>query len=94
MVVIVGECGDTDYEGLLGGVHKTVVLNGDCRKARTVLHSNRNYPLEDVIAYDNPNIVHTGDGCSSSHIRAALGKLGVITTLKSTEFDRVCNFIE
>ncbi|XP_026408592.1 probable sucrose-phosphate synthase 1 isoform X2 [Papaver somniferum] len=81
MVVIVGECGDTDYEGLLGGVHKTVVLNGVCRKARTVLHSNRNYPLEDVIAYDNPNIVHTGEGCSSTDIKTALGKLGVITTL-------------
>ncbi|KAI3850375.1 hypothetical protein MKW92_005395 [Papaver armeniacum] len=83
MVVIVGECGDTDYEGLLGGVHMTVVLTGVCRKARTLLHSNRNYPLEDVIAYDNPNIVHTGDGCSSSDIRTALRKLGVIKTLKS-----------
>ncbi|KAI3962598.1 hypothetical protein MKW98_008465 [Papaver atlanticum] len=93
MVVIVGECGDTDYEGLLGGVHKTIVLNGVCRKARTLLHSNRNYPLEDVIAYDNPNIVHTGEGCSSSDIRAALGKSQIIKTLKSTEFDSVCNFI-
>ncbi|KAK6156533.1 hypothetical protein DH2020_010781 [Rehmannia glutinosa] len=30
VVVFVGESGDTDYEGLLGGVHKSVVLTGVC----------------------------------------------------------------
>ncbi|KAI3868755.1 hypothetical protein MKW98_008840 [Papaver atlanticum] len=78
MVVIAGECGDTDYEGMLGGVHKTIVLNGVCRNARTRLHSNRSYPLEDVIPYENSNIVHADEGFSSTDIRVALGKLGVI----------------
>ncbi|OUZ99836.1 Glycosyl transferase [Macleaya cordata] len=78
MVVFAGECGDTDYEGLLGGIHKTVILKGVCESARTQLHSNRNYPLEDVVPFDSPTIVQTDEGCSSNDIRLALGKLGVI----------------
>ncbi|KAF7830315.1 putative sucrose-phosphate synthase 1 [Senna tora] len=55
-VVFVGECGDTDYEELIGGIHKTVIMKGigcDAHK----LHSNRSYPLEDVVPLDNPNVV-------------------------------------
>ncbi|CAK9188204.1 unnamed protein product [Ilex paraguariensis] len=76
VVVVVGECGDTDYEGLLGGVHKTVVLKGICSDARK-LHSNRSYPLEHVLPIDSPNIVEA-EGCNSNDISAALGKLGVL----------------
>ncbi|KAF8407163.1 hypothetical protein HHK36_006289 [Tetracentron sinense] len=78
MVVFAGESGDTDYEGLLGGVHKTVILKGLCSSAHNHLHANRNYPLEDVVAFDSPNIVQTTEGCSSNDIRASLGKLGVL----------------
>ncbi|KAL5783087.1 hypothetical protein ACOSP7_008116 [Xanthoceras sorbifolium] len=76
LVVFTGECGDTDYEGLLGGVHKTVILKGvgiDARK----LHANRNYPLEDVLPLDSPNIVQT-KACDSNSIKSSLEKLGVL----------------
>lgn len=76
VVVFVGECGDTDYEGLIGGVHKTVILKGVASDARK-LHANRNYPLEDVISLDSPNVVQVED-CKSNDIRTALGKLGVL----------------
>uniref|UniRef100_A0A5B6ZJ78 Sucrose-phosphate synthase n=1 Tax=Davidia involucrata TaxID=16924 RepID=A0A5B6ZJ78_DAVIN len=75
IVVFVGECGDTDYEGLLGGVHKTVILKGICTDARK-LHTNRSYPLEDVVPLNSPNVVES-EGCNSNGIRASLGKLGV-----------------
>ncbi|KAJ4952577.1 hypothetical protein NE237_029409 [Protea cynaroides] len=78
MIVFVGECGDTDYEGLLSGVHKTVILKGVCSSARALLHSSRNYPLEDVVPFDSPNIVETTEQCSSDDIRASLGKLGLL----------------
>lgn len=71
-----GECGDTDYEGLIGGVHKTVILKGVASDARK-LHANRNYPLEDVISLDSPNVVQVED-CKSKGIRTALGELGVL----------------
>ncbi|XP_052176230.1 probable sucrose-phosphate synthase 1 [Diospyros lotus] len=76
MVVLIGESGDTDYEGLLGGVHKTVILKGVCSGAHK-LYANRNYPLEHVLLSDSPNLVES-EGCNSSNIRASLEKLGVL----------------
>ncbi|XP_048323516.2 probable sucrose-phosphate synthase 1 isoform X1 [Ziziphus jujuba] len=78
MVVIVGECGDTDYEGLLGGLHKSVILKGVSSSAMNQLHANRNYPLSDVMPLDSPNIVHTAEGCTSDDIRASLERLGLL----------------
>lgn len=75
-VVFVGECGDTDYEELVGGMHKTVIMKGigcDARK----LHSNRSYPLEDVLSLDNPNVVQVEKN-DIDDIRPSLKKIGVI----------------
>ncbi|KAK9098617.1 hypothetical protein Syun_025662 [Stephania yunnanensis] len=78
VVVFVGECGDTDYEGLLGGVHKTIILKGVCRSAHTQLHSTRSYPLEDVVPYGGPNIIQIDEDCSDGDITTALENLGII----------------
>ncbi|KAM1022804.1 hypothetical protein ACFX2I_043692 [Malus domestica] len=75
-VVFVGESGDTDYEGSLGGLHKTVILKGVGIGARK-LHANRNYPLEHVFPNDSPNMAQT-EGCSENDIRASLVKLGIL----------------
>ncbi|KAI8569109.1 hypothetical protein RHMOL_Rhmol02G0253500 [Rhododendron molle] len=75
LVVFVGESGDTDYEELIGGVHKTVILKGVCSGA-SKLHTNRNYPFEHVVPFDSPNLVES-EGCTSSNIKASLEKLGV-----------------
>ena len=76
--MLVGESGDTDYELLFGGVHKTVILSGICRGTQRSLHASRTYPLEDVVPFDSPNIVQTTEGYDSNVIRLALGKLGII----------------
>jgi sucrose-phosphate synthase len=78
MVVFVGECGDTDYEGLLGGVHTSVILKGVCSSANNQLHANRTYPLSDVIPTDSPNIVHTTEESGSDDIRGSLEKIGFL----------------
>ncbi|XP_042486503.1 probable sucrose-phosphate synthase 1 [Macadamia integrifolia] len=78
MVVFVGEGGDTDYEGLIGGVHKTIIFKGVCSSALALLRSSKNYPLEDVVPLDSPNIVQTTEQCSSDDIQVSLGKLGVL----------------
>ncbi|XP_010555013.1 PREDICTED: probable sucrose-phosphate synthase 2 [Tarenaya hassleriana] len=80
VVVYVGESGDTDYEGLLGGVHKTVVLKGVAKDVGK-LHGSRSYPLEDVTPLDSPNITEAAD-CGVDCIKTALDKLR-ITLLKS-----------
>ncbi|KAF5742018.1 sucrose-phosphate synthase 1 [Tripterygium wilfordii] len=78
MVVFVGECGDTDYEGLLGGMHKSIILKGVCNNASKELHANRSYPLSDVISLDSPNVVQTPEDWSSSDIRDAVESLGLL----------------
>ncbi|XP_050234674.1 probable sucrose-phosphate synthase 1 [Mercurialis annua] len=78
MVVFVGECGDTDYEGLLGGIHKSIIMKGVCSGASTQLHANRNYPLSDVIPMDNPNVVQTAEECTGADIRGSLEQLGCL----------------
>ncbi|KAK8602544.1 hypothetical protein V6N13_057827 [Hibiscus sabdariffa] len=56
VVIFAGECRDTDYKALLGGVHKTVILKGIGNSALK-LHSNRSYPLEHVLPSDSFNIL-------------------------------------
>ncbi|KAJ6856392.1 sucrose-phosphate synthase 1 [Populus alba x Populus x berolinensis] len=76
IVLFTGECGDTDYEGLLGGLHKTVVLKG-VGSSSLKLHANRGYPLEDVAPFDNPNFVRAG-GRNAEDIKESLEKLGIL----------------
>ncbi|KAJ0496037.1 putative sucrose-phosphate synthase [Helianthus annuus] len=78
VVVFVGESGDTDYEGFLGGVHKSVVLKGIGGGTTNQLHANRVYPLSDVTPTESTNIIHTPEEFSPADIRASLGKLGVL----------------
>lgn len=78
MVVFVGECGDTDYEGLVGGLHKSVILKGVGSRAISQLHNNRNYPLSDVMPLDSPNIAQAAEGSSSADIQALLEKVGYL----------------
>jgi sucrose-phosphate synthase len=60
MFVVVGDTGDTDYEELLSGTHKTIVMKdvmegGSERKLR----ATGNYGREDVAPEDSPNTVLT-----------------------------------
>lgn len=77
MVVFVGESGDSDYESLLGGVHKTVILKGACEDTQSQLKF-KGYPLVDAVAFDSPTNVKTEDGYSSKDIQSALCQLGVL----------------
>lgn len=78
MVVFVGESGDADYEGLLGGVHKTVILKGICSSSSNQVHANRSYPLSDVTPIDSSNIVQTPEDCTTYDIRSSLEQLGLL----------------
>lgn len=76
VVVFLGELGDSDYEGLLGGLHKTVILKGRCHGA-TKIHANRNYPLDHVLPTNDPKSVEC-EKCDRDGIKAALAKLCVL----------------
>ncbi|XP_008648203.1 probable sucrose-phosphate synthase 3 isoform X2 [Zea mays] len=78
-VVIVGETGDSDYEELFGGLHKTVILKGGFNTPANRIHTVRRYPLQDVVALDSSNIIAI-EGFSTGDIRSAMQqKLGIPT---------------
>ncbi|MQM16392.1 hypothetical protein Taro_049349 [Colocasia esculenta] len=79
MVVFVGESGGTDYEGFLGGVHRTIILKGVCSPTQSDIHPQRSYSLEDVVAFDSPNILQTEAESATDGIEFALSKLGILS---------------
>ncbi|CAK9137947.1 unnamed protein product [Ilex paraguariensis] len=78
MIVFVGERGDTDYEDLLVGIHKTVILKGSVEYASEMLfRSEDSFKREDVVPQDTPNIALT-EGYDTPDITTALETLGII----------------
>lgn len=76
VVVFVGEKGDTDYEELMGGIQKTVVLRGavECGSERLV-RSEDSYRREDVFFQDSPNIIYAEKSYEDCDISAVLEHL-------------------
>ncbi|CAN1812685.1 Sucrose-phosphate synthase 4 [Linum perenne] len=78
VVVIVGERGDTDYEQLLGGLHKTLIIRGSVENdSEKLLGDEDNLKRENLVVYDNPNIGFIEECYEAQHITAALEALGV-----------------
>jgi sucrose-phosphate synthase len=78
MFVFIGETGDTDYEELLGGLHKTVILKGTVDNGcENLLRSNSSYVKEDVVPLNSHNIGMAEEVYSVEDLHVALKKLGL-----------------
>lgn len=77
-VVFVGDRGDTDYENLLAGLHKTVIVRGtvDCGSEK-LLHGEESSKREDSVPQDSPNIAHVEGSYEAQDISAALKVLEI-----------------
>ncbi|KAI5074307.1 hypothetical protein GOP47_0010268 [Adiantum capillus-veneris] len=76
VLVFVGERGDTDYEGLLSGTHRTMVLKGSVKLgSENLLRSTGSYQREDVVPIDSPRIVYTKNSYGPDEISSALAEL-------------------
>ncbi|XP_015088064.1 probable sucrose-phosphate synthase 2 [Solanum pennellii] len=61
MCVILGETGDTDYEELISGTHKTLILKGAVEEgSENLLRTSGSYLREDVVPPESPLIIYTG----------------------------------
>eukprot|EP01018_Ginkgo_biloba_P024501 Gb_17920 [translate_table: standard] len=79
MYVFVGETGDTDYEELLPGMHKTIILNNAVvAGSENLLRSGDSYQKDDVVPSQNPNVVSIENGYNYEAIIDALKKLGQV----------------
>ncbi|KAH7664119.1 Sucrose-phosphate synthase plant protein [Dioscorea alata] len=73
MYVILGDRGDTDYEELISGSHKTVIMKGIIEKgSEGLLRTSGSYQKEDIIPDESPLIVYTDEGINSEAIMKAL----------------------
>ena len=77
VAVLVGESGDSDYEELLGGLHRTIILKGEFNIPLNRIHTVRRYPLKDVVALDSSNIISV-EGCSTDDLKSALQQMGML----------------
>lgn len=78
MVVFVGEKGDTDYEDLLAGLHKTLILRGAIMYgSEDLLHGEDTFKREDVVPQDSPNIPYIEGSYEAQDISAALKALEI-----------------
>lgn len=78
VIIFVGETGDTDYEDLLAGLQKTIILKGtvECG-SEELLHHEDSLRREDVVPQESPNIVYINENYEAQDIAAALQMLGV-----------------
>ncbi|BBN02652.1 sucrose-phosphate synthase [Marchantia polymorpha subsp. ruderalis] len=82
MFVVVGETGDTDYEELLAGTHKTIVMKGIVEGgSERLLRGPGNYTREDIVPTDSPNIVQT-ESDDPHTIMKAFEKVGLGVYIK------------
>ncbi|KAL8216213.1 hypothetical protein R6Q57_023050 [Mikania cordata] len=77
MFVFVGEKGDTDYEDLLVGIHKTVILKDSVKYgSEKLLRGEESFKKEDMVPIESSNIV-ISEGYEVHDISAALKTLGI-----------------
>ncbi|XP_028799181.1 probable sucrose-phosphate synthase 4 isoform X2 [Neltuma alba] len=76
-IIFVGERGDTDYEELMAGIHKTLVLRGSVEEgSEKLLHSEDSFKREDMFNLDSPNLIYSENGHMDCDISAILGHPG------------------
>ncbi|KAL6342801.1 hypothetical protein AAG906_016636 [Vitis piasezkii] len=80
MYVILGETGDTDYEELRSGTHKTVIMKGIVEKGSDeLLRKSGSYHRDDVIPGDSPRVAYTSGEATASDIAKALQQVAKST---------------
>lgn len=73
MFVILGERGDTDYEELISGYHKTVIMKGIVEKgSEELLRTAGSYQREDIVPADSSFVFYAKNGSSPEDILGVL----------------------
>lgn len=59
MYVILGETGDTDYEEMISGTHKTIIMKGVVSKgSEELLRGPGSYQRDDVVPNESPLVAY------------------------------------
>lgn len=74
MYVILGESGDTDYEEMIAGAHKTLIMKGVVSKGSEELlrTNNASFLRDDIVPAESPLVTHLKEKASANDIANAL----------------------
>lgn len=76
--MFVGDKGDTDYEDLVSGLHKTIVLKSSVMHgSEGLLRGEEGCKSDDVVPSESPNTVYVEEGFGVHEISAALESVGM-----------------
>lgn len=76
MCVILGETGDTDYEEMISGAHKTLIMKDVAGKgSEEQLRTSGSYLRDDIVPGDSPRIALIKGGATAEEIIDTLRKL-------------------
>ncbi|XP_030507407.2 probable sucrose-phosphate synthase 3 [Cannabis sativa] len=76
MFVFLGESGDTDYEEMISGAHKTIIMKGVVIKgSEELLRTSGSYLKDDIIPPETPLITFVDGEASADEIFSALKNL-------------------
>lgn len=76
MCVILGETGDTDYEEMISGAHKTVIMKDLVGKgSEELLRTTGSYLRDDIVPGDSPLVAYTKGGATAAEIINTLRQL-------------------
>lgn len=73
MYVILGETGDTDYEELISGTHKTLIMKGVVEKgSEELLRTTGSFLKDDIVPEGSPLVTYTNAEAKADEIATAL----------------------
>ncbi|KAL5702802.1 sucrose-phosphate synthase [Ranunculus cassubicifolius] len=76
MYVVLGETGDTDYEELISGTHKTLIMKGVVEKgSEELLRTTGSYLKDDIVPGGSPLVAYTTSGAKADEISKVLKEI-------------------
>lgn len=73
MYVFLGESGDTDYEEMISGTHKTIIMKGVVAKgSEELLRTSGSYLKDDIVPRESPLVAYVNEEAKADEIANAL----------------------
>lgn len=81
MNVILGESGDTDYEELISGTHKTIIMRDVVAKdSEELLRTSGSYQRDDIVPGESPLVTYVSGKATTDELADALKQVSKSAT--------------
>ncbi|KAL0551514.1 hypothetical protein IC582_010603 [Cucumis melo] len=78
MYVFLGEVGDTDYEEMISGTHKTIIMKGVSNKgSEELLRTSGSYARDDIVPGESPLVTFVNGDANAEEIASAIKKVSL-----------------